>query len=203
MTFHFTQQISVRKTGFNNSCLVELGVPTPIADDFVPGSTLVEFDQHPYMATSGWGNLDGSDYPDEVVEQCVGALVSHYDGLTKTIMMMDYSDKPMFWGIGGQSRAAGAWCDDGVSASDDLTKVKVDVDYNSTLYVAYDVSRVAFQSVTVEKDGVLHRFKNVACLPQSSWRQAVATFRMWGETKSWGSEGQDYLTIPFREIRVV
>lgn len=201
MTFHFTQRISIRKTGFDNSCMIELGVPTPIADDFVQGSTLVGFDQHPYMATYGWGNSYGSDYPDEVVDPCRGALVVHYAGLTRTVMSTNY-ERPMFWGLGGQSGAGGVWCDDGVSVNDELTEVVMNVDYDSTLYAAYDVSRAAFQWVKVEKDGETFEFKNVACLPQSSWRQATATFRMWGETKSWGSEGQDYLTIPFREVRV-
>ena len=202
MTFRFTQELTIRKTGFGNTCMAELGVPTPVAGDFWEGSKLVEFDQHPYVAKSGWGNPDPSEYEDVTVETCKGVLIFHQGGLTIPRMTMDYST-PQFWGLKGQDDAEGLELDDHVWVNSELTQITFQAAYDSTVYVAYDLSRVAFQSVKVEKDGKVREFKNVACLPKDPWHQASATFRMWGQTDSWGSEGQKFLTIPAREIRHV
>lgn len=202
MTYHFTQELTIRKTGFGNTVMAVLGVPTPIADELLPGSSLIDFDRHPYVARTGWGNLYGSEYPEEAVSSCTGALVTHYAGFTRTPMAMDYS-VPQFWGLVGQDAADGLVLADNVSASSDLTEITFECDYDATVYVAYDLSRAAFQYVKVEKDGEEHEFSNVACLPKDSWRQAVATFRMWGETYSWGSEDMKFLTVPYTTVRKV
>lgn len=211
MGFHFTQTLNIRKTGFGNTCMAELGVPTPIASELLAGSKLVDFDQHPYVFKSGYGNLDGSRYPEQAVSDCYGALIMHsrelsfnqqYAALTKVVMSKDYTEAS-FWGLPGNDLTGDIRLDDRVTVDPTLTKVTFEVDYDSTVYVAYELSRVAFQWVKVERNGIEREFKNVACLPQSSWRNASGTFRMWGQTYSWGSEQEDFLTIPFREIRKV
>ena len=203
MTFHFTQEISIRKTGFGNTVMAELGVPTPIAEEILPGSRLVRFDQHPYLARSGWGNPDGSVYPDQPVDSCTGVLIYHLNGITEEIMVKSYDEHPTFWGMKGQEDEPGLELLPNVEVDTTLTQVTFEVDYDSTIYAAYDLSRASFQYVDVEKDGEYMRFRNIACIPKSSWRQAVATFRMWGQTYSWGSEEEKMLTIPFREVRKV
>jgi len=48
----------------------------------------------------------------------------------------------------------------------------------------------------VELNGEVTRFENVGCTPSSAY--GVRTmFRMWGQTDSWGSEGERILVIPF------
>ena len=192
MAFHFTQTLKIRRVGFGNTCAAELGVPTPIASELWQGSKLVDFDQHPYIAERGWGNLDGSSYPEQVTSPCYGALVMHYRelsknqnyaALTRVVMDKDYST-PSFWGLPGNDTLGTVYLSERVTVNSELTEVRFEVDYDTTAHLAFDLSRVAFQWVKLEKDGTQRTLRNVACVPQSNWMNAVDNFRMWGQTYS-------------------
>ena len=186
MSFHFTQSMSVRKTGFGNSVVAEVGTPTPIASEFEQlagaGCSIVGFDAHPYLATSGYGNLDGSDFPEQSVLACDGVLRVYDGSSTVDVSDKDYSAQPSFWDIEGEPGSFG-----------------FEVQYDSTVEVTYSLDRCSFAFVDVaDSDGNVTRFENVACLQLAP---VSTTFRMWGQTDSWGSEGEKVLFVPWQDTR--
>ena len=188
MAFHFTQSLPLRRTGLGNAVKAELGVPTPVAADFVEyageGCKVVDFDRHPYLAASGTGNLDEEVTSTQPVETCDGVLLRDVEGTTTTIWEKDYLTSPSFWDIEGEPSG-----------------FEFEVDYNSTAMVSYNLDRCSFAFVDVEDElGNVHRYKNVGCQPAAEW-QASATYRMWGQTDSWGSEGEKILFIPWQDTR--
>ena len=180
MSYHFTQELTIHQTGAANSVRVTIGVPTPVADDFVEGSELVEFNQHPYIGKDGYGGVE-SEFPEDPVESCKGSLVKHYLGETSTVYEKDYGEHPSFWGIAGEE-----------------TQFEFEVGYDTTVYVDWTLDRVVFPLVVVEKNDKRYMFENVPCLFTG---ESDGMLRMWGETESWLSEGEKILFWPYLNIR--
>jgi len=191
----FTQDIQIFRLGFGNSCKAVIGTPTPDPDSLITGSKLVRFDRHPYIAKDGCGN-QGEIYDEQPVQSCHGVMVHHYDGLTETIVDMDFDTSRAFWGLPGYNSLPGLWHDNRVRVGDDMTEVFFEIDYDTSILIIWYLDRVCFQYVEVELNGEVTRFENVGCTPSSAY--GVRTmFRMWGQTDSWGSEGERILVIPF------
>lgn len=187
MGFHFEQSISMRRTGFGNSVMASIGAPTPIASEFEPivgqGCRIIDFDRHPYLAASGYGVPGGSTFPEQDVESCDGVLsVRMNHGSSEVVSSRDYLESPSFWGISGEPDS-----------------FEFEIAYDTTAMVGWSLDRCSFAFVDVEDaDGVVTRFENVACLQMEP---ASTTFRMWGQTDSWGSEGEKVLFIPWQDTR--
>lgn len=178
MTYHFTQGISMHATGFGNAVKASVMAPEPIASEY--DGKVVGFDPHPYIAASGYIS-GGSEYPEQDVPSCIGSLVLSANGSTETVYERDYGERPSVYGMAGERY-----------------DFVFEVGYGSTAACSWTLPRVVFAYIDVERNGIVTRMENVACLQLS---ESYATARLWGQTDSWGSEGERFLSIPWQETR--
>lgn len=178
VTYHFTQDLSITTTGFGNAVKVSVGIPKPVPSEV--GGKVVDFDKHPYIAKDGYAYGDSSEYPEQAVQSCSASLVKHVDGSTSSEYSKTYSS-PSFWGIVGEP-----------------SEFVFEVGYDTTVECSWALTRVVFAYIDVEIDGSVSRMENVACTQLS---ESSAMLHMWGQTDSWGSEGETFLSIPWQEER--
>ena len=178
MGYHFTQELSMHATGFGNAVKASIGAPKPVPSEY--NGRIVAFDQHPYIAASGY--ISGSSvYPPQNVSSCTGALVLSANGDTETVYERNYKTKPSVYGMAGEQY-----------------DFVFEVGYDSTAACSWTLPRVVFAYIDVEKNGIVTRMVNVACL---QLLESYADARLWGQTDSWGSEGEKFLSIPWQEKR--
>jgi len=179
MPYRFTQGLDLHTTGFGNSVRAVVGIPTPNGADF--GGAIVDFDRHPYIAKNGYLYPGGSDYPEQSVQSCEGVLSVDNGSSESEVYSKDYSSSPSLYGIAGEQ-----------------TEFVFEVGYDSTVECSWSLDRVVFAYIDVEDASGVSRMENVAC---TQLAPTSVIYHMWGQTDSWGSEGEKMLSIPWQETR--